>query len=170
MFLKEDAPIPTKGKGKTLSGKQLLFVEAYCDPSGDTFQHGPNSVAAAGYAKKTQARTSFSLLRHPLVIKTIRERMEARKERMELTADYVIHKLMTMIESDEDKMKHADTIRALELLGKSLALWKERQEISGPDGEAIRYEQEVKENVEDFTSKIGNLADRFKPKVVNLKE
>jgi hypothetical protein len=51
-------------------------------------------------------------------------------------------------------------LRAIELAGKSIALWKERQEISGPDGEAIKHEQQVRENVADFTSRIASLAKR----------
>jgi hypothetical protein len=51
-------------------------------------------------------------------------------------------------------------LRAIELAGKSIALWKERQEISGPDGEAIKHEQHIKESVADFTSRISSLAKR----------
>jgi phage terminase small subunit len=152
--------IKTKGKGSRLGAKQLLFVEAYCLPDSETFQNPHKSVLKAGYVTKNATQIGRDLMQHPLIMKEVKERMEARRERLELTADYVIHKLMNMIENDEEKMKHSDTIRALELLGKSLALWKERQEISGPDGKAIEMEQKVKQDVNEFTSRIASLTAR----------
>ena len=78
---------------------------------------------------------------------------------MELTSDYVLVSLMEIAEATKDKNPNA-ALRAYELLGKHLGLYRDRQEISGPDGQSIKYEQEVKENVDEFTSRIAGLAKR----------
>ena len=75
---------------------------------------------------------------------------------MEFSADFLLTKLMTIITDDD--VKTTDKLRAIELAGKSIALWKDRQEISGPDGEAIKMEQKVKQDVADFTSRLSRLS------------
>ena len=75
---------------------------------------------------------------------------------MQFSADFLLTKLMTIITDDE--VKTTDKLRAIELAGKSIALWKDRQEISGPDGEAIKMEQKVKQDVADFTSRLSRLS------------
>ena len=99
--------------------------------------------------------------------KKINEMDEARRERMEFSADFLLTKLMSII--NDESVKTNDILRAIELAGKSIALWKERQEISGPDGEAIKMEQKVKEDVADFTRKLSRLIDDGgKGEVVNF--
>lgn len=110
----------------------------------------------AGYKTKNPNRMGTELLHHPKVRLQIEEEMAKRKERMEFSADFLLAKLMKIIQDDENKT--ADVIRAIELAGKSIALWKERQEISGPDGKAIEMEQKVRQDVEDFTSRLSRLS------------
>lgn len=149
---RDDTPVPTKGRGSKLTGKQLRFVEEYmvdCNAS--------KAVIRAGYKTTTQNRLGVELMRHPLIKKEINERLDNRKERMELTSDYIIGRLIALA---ENATREGDQLRALELLGKTMALFKERQEISGPDGEAIKHEQKVREDVADFTRAIAKLAER----------
>jgi hypothetical protein len=77
---------------------------------------------------------------------------------MEFSADFLLNKLMRII-NDPD-IKTNDQLRAIELAGKSIALWKERQEISGPDGKAIETQQRLEENVRDFTTNLKRLANK----------
>lgn len=98
-------------------------------------------------------------MRHPLIRAKIDEAMTERRERMELTADYVLTKLIDIVEKQEEGNPQA-ALRGLELLGKHLGLYRDRQEISGPDGGAIEMEQKVKEDVADFTSSLSRLIDR----------
>jgi hypothetical protein len=75
---------------------------------------------------------------------------------MEFSADFLLTKLMTII--TDDTVKTTDKLRAIELAGKSIALWKDRQEISGPNGDAIKMEQKVQQDVADFTSRLSRLS------------
>lgn len=96
---------------------------------------------------------------HPMIRAEIERRHEARREKSEVTAEFLLSKLLEVIDSPEDE-KTADRLRAIELAGKAIALWKERQEVSGPDGGAIQHEQRVKESANEFTSRIASLIKR----------
>lgn len=120
------------------------------------------AVKRAGYqcAGPAQAvRMGAELLEHPLVKQEIDNRMAEKREKAELSASYVIQKLIDIVDNTEKDNPQA-ALRGLELLGKHLGLYRERQEISGPDGEAIQMEQKVKQDVADFTSRLARLAPR----------
>lgn len=136
----------------------LAFAEAYLmDPK----MNGSAAIRTAGYKCKpgNENRMAVQLLRHPLVKAHIKKEQDARRERMELTSDYVLTKLVDIVDANEDENPTA-ALRGLELLGRHLGLYRDRQEISGPDGEAIKYQQETKERADDFASRMAGLAKR----------
>lgn len=153
-YLQPGQEPPEKGKGSKLGPKMERFVEEYL-----VDLNASEAVIRAGYKTRNKNRMGAELLRHPLVKAAIDERIDARRERMELTADYVLTKLVAIVEDTERGNPQA-ALRGLELLGKHLGLYKDRQEISGPDGGAIEMEQRVKEDVADFTSRLSSLAKR----------
>lgn len=163
-YLEPGSEPPVKGKGSQLGAKMKIFVECFlADPQ----RNASRAVLEAGYKTKNPNRMATELLRHPLVKRAIDEGDLARRERMEFSADFLLMKLMSII-NDPD-VKTNDILRAIELAGKSIALWKERQEISGPDGEAIKMEQKVKEDVANFTSQLSRLvAERGSGEVVSF--
>ena len=142
------------GKGKTLTPKMLEFIDLYM-----THMNATKAMELSSYVTKNPTRHATELMQHPLVREEIQRRLDKRSEKAEVKAEYLIAKLMNIIETTQSDNPQA-CLRAIELAGKSIALWKERQEISGPDGQAIRHEQQVKENVADFTSRIASLAKR----------
>ena len=153
-YLKHGDDIPEKGKGSKLTALQVRFVEEY-----QVDWNASKAVIRAGYKTKNPNRIGTELLQHPLVQRELDARTETRREKMEFSADFLLTKLMAII-NDPD-IKTNDTLRAIELAGKSIALWKERQEISGPDGDAIRVqEQHVEREIDDFKSRIASIADR----------
>jgi phage terminase small subunit len=112
---------------------------------------------------RNQARhMAAHIMAHPLVVEEIDRRVDKRSEKAEIKAEYLILKLMEIIDKDEGESKErtSDRLRAIELAGKAIAMWKERQEISGPDGEAIKHEQTIRENADAFTNKLEQLAQR----------
>lgn len=145
---------PANGKGKKLSPKMQAFVEEYLIDL-----NGAAAVLRAGYKTRNQNRIAAELLRHPLVVEAIEIKQRERSERRELTAEYVLDKLVAIVESVEKDNPNA-ALRGLELLGKHLGLYRDRQEISGPDGEAIRMEQKVKQDAADFARSISRLVNR----------
>jgi phage terminase small subunit len=146
--------VPGNGKGRKLTPKMVEFVDLYM-----IHQNATKAVELSSYKTINPARHAADLMQHPLIQKEIKQRLAVRSEKAEVKAEYLINKLMNIIEQTQSDNPQA-CLRAIELAGKSIALWKERQEISGPDGEAIRHEQHVKESVADFTSRVASLAKR----------
>lgn len=154
-MLKKDEPVPTTGRGSKLTPKMEAFVEEYMIDL-----NASQACKRAGYKTGNPSKLGTQLLNHPLVSQAIEARKADRRERRELTAEYVLEKLISLTERNEEN-NPAVAVRTLELLGRHLGLYKDRQEISGPDGEAIHVkEEQVKQNVADFTSKLASLASR----------
>jgi phage terminase small subunit len=153
-MLQRDSRIPEKGKGSKLTAKMQNFVDEYFVDF-----NGSAAVKRAGYKSTNPNKLAGKLLNHPLVMEAVAEKKKERQEKTELSAEYVIQKLISIAERNEEGNPTA-ALRSLELLGKHLGLYKDRQEISGPDGEAIQMEQKVKQNVDEFTSRIASLAKR----------
>jgi phage terminase small subunit len=154
-YLRKGAEVPTKGRGSKLSNKMMSFVDEYM-----VDMVAAKAVIRAGYKTNNPIKLSAELMAHPLVEAEIQRRMEDRREKNELSAEYVLQKLISIVDTTEKNNPQA-ALRGLELLGKHLGLYRERQEISGPDGEAIEIEQKkVEENVSDFTRKLASLAKR----------
>ena len=153
-YLKLGKEIPTSGKGSKLSARMITFIDEYMVDLNATA-----AVQRAGYKNQNPNRLATDLLHHPLIRQEIEKRMEERRERNVLSADYIINKLIDITENTEKGNPQA-ALRALELLGKTLSLFKDRQEISGPDGKAIEYEQRLKRDQEDLASAIARLVER----------
>lgn len=153
-YLQPGQEPPAKGKGSKLTEKMERFVEEYM-----LDLNASAAVLRAGYKTRNQHRMGAELLRHPLVRQRVNELKQERSNRLELTADYLTNKLIDMIEAEE--IRDTDKLKAIELAGKTIALWKERQELSGPDGGAIALEQKkIEEDVADFTRRISRLNER----------
>lgn len=152
-YLRKSANIPSSGKGARLSPKMRLFIDEFFIDFNAT-----SAVLRAGYKTGNPAQLAAELRNHPLVNSEIERRQDVLSDKKEIERDYLLNKLVDVIESGEERT--SDKLRAIELAGKAIALWRDRQEISGPDGEAIRTEQKTEQNVADFKSKLAILAKR----------
>jgi len=122
-------------------------------------KNASDACVKAGYKTKNANRMGAELMNHPLVAAEIEKRMEDQSHKAELRADYLINKLVEIIDNPEERT--SDTLRAIELAGKTLALWRERQEITGADGGAVELEQKkIDEDAADFTRQLSRLARR----------
>lgn len=146
--------------GRKLTPKMLSFIDAYF---GEANFNALKAIELSDYKCSTRDsmhQQSAELMNHPLVKAEIDKRMAARQKRSEIKAEYLLNKLIEIIDDVEGEESTANKLRAIELAGKAIALWKDRQEISGPDGTAIQHEQHVKESAADFTNRIANLVKR----------
>jgi len=148
-------------KGKKITGKMLSFVDCYF---GVGEFSAVKALKASAYKTDNMSdqaiqRMAAELMNHPLVVAEIEKRQAKRAQVNEVKAEFLINKLMQIVEATQEDNPNS-ALRAIELLGKSIALWKERQEITGADGEAIKHEQHIKASVADFTSRIASLAER----------
>lgn len=138
-----------------MTPKQAAFCRHFKSNGGKVFE----AYKSAGYSvnSETTARTEASrLMKHPAIIAELARYDQVLDKEHELNKEYVVQKLIKIVEDTQDSSPTA-ALRGLELLGKELGMFKDRQEISGPDGEAIKYEQKVKEDVNDFTLRLQQL-------------
>lgn len=137
----------------------ISFIDAYF---GEANFVATKAMELSAYKFSTRAsleQTAAELMNHPLVIAEVKRRQELRSDKAEVKAEWLITKLQEIALNTQESNPQA-AIRAIELLGKTIAIWRDRQEISGPDGEAIQTEQRVKESVAEFTDRLNTLTER----------
>lgn len=138
-----------------MTPRQAAFCRHFKSNGGKVFE----AYKEAGYTvnNETTARTEASrLMKNPKIVAELERYDEVLDKKFELDKEYVKQKMIKIVEDNEEKSPSV-ALRGLELLGKELGMFKDRQEISGPDGEAIRYEQKVQEDVNDFTLRLKRL-------------
>lgn len=138
----------------SLTDKQRRFVEEYLIDF-----NGKQAVLRAGYNSQHPDRLAHQLLKNVAVKFVIDAITESRAKDYTVKPEYVLGKIQRTIEKAESDNNHNAVLRGCELLARHLGMFIERQEISGPNGEAIKYER-VQEAANAFTSAIASLIER----------
>jgi hypothetical protein len=137
-----------------LTFKQRRFVEEFLVDF-----DGAAAVMRAGYNTKYANRLAYEMLQHPGIKAAIDQVTLERADESVIKPDYVFNKIKRTLEKAEADGNHTAVLRACELLARATGMFIERREISGPNGDAIKY-QEVKEAADAFTSAINGLIER----------
>lgn len=135
-----------------LTMKQQLFVEAY-------FASDYNATEAcrvAGYKGNNHNRIASQNLAKPNVRAALDKLAQKKLDEISLTEHYVVKKLIKTIEKAEQDNNLTAVLRGIELAAKNLGMLRDRTEITGKDGDPIRYE-EMQREADEFTRKIMNL-------------
>lgn len=142
-----------------MTPRQKNFVEEYLVDYNATA-----ALKRAGYlvADSNAKKYASELMDHPAIRCAINVASENKASKSAIKPDYVIKKIMRTIESAEQSGAHNAVLKGCELLARHLGMFIERQEISGPNGDPIKYEQ-VKEAADSFTSAIASLIEREGP-------
>lgn len=138
----------------SLTFRQRRFVEEYL-----VDYNGAAAVTRAGYNTKYANRLSHQMLAHPGIKAALDAMTIQRASESTLKPEYVFNKLQKTIERAEQDNNHNAVLRGCEILARALGMFIERKEISGPNGDSIKYEQ-VRESADAFTSAIHSLIDR----------
>lgn len=139
----------------SLSEKQKRFCEEFL-----TDLNATQAVLRAGYNTKYPNRVAFQLMENAAVRIAIDGLRAERNKSSDVTKDFVLRGIQKAIRLAEESGNTNAQLRGYELLARHLGMFVERTEISGPDGEAIKMEQKIREDVADFTSTIARLAER----------
>jgi phage terminase small subunit len=123
---------------KNLTAKQDLFCREYIVDLNAT-----QAAIRAGYSEKTAQAIGAENLTKPLIAARLAELHEERNKRVEIDADYVLTSLKSIADrcmqseqvvskdgeaSGEYRFEHSGANKALELLGKHLKLFTDKQE------------------------------------------
>jgi phage terminase small subunit len=141
----------------SLTGLQKRFAEEYLAD-----MNASQAVMRAGYKVNpvNAPKMAYQLMENPAIriaIDALRNQRAGKS--IDVTKDYVLKKIIRTLESAESDSNHNATLRAAELLARHLGMFIERQEISGPDGQAIEFERKVKEEAASFLSLIDKVAN-----------
>jgi hypothetical protein len=137
-----------------LTTRQRRFVEEYLVDF-----DGSAAVVRAGYNTKYPNRLAYEMLHNPAIKAAIDQVTLERSKDVTIQPEYVIGKIQRTIEKAESDNNHTAVLRGCEILARALGMFVERREISGPNGDAIKYEQ-VQEAADAFTSAINGLIER----------
>lgn len=139
-----------------LNPKQAAFVREYLVDLNAT-----QAAVRVGYSEKTAKQQGSRLLTNADIRAAVDAAQQGRSERTKITADYVLENLQEVLERcmerapvlvrqgremvqlvDEDgrnvwEFNANGANKSLELLGRNLAMWTERTEVSGPGGSPV---------------------------------
>lgn len=126
-----------------LTDKQAKFVDEYLIDLNAT-----QACIRAGYSAKTADRIGPELLGKTCVAEAVKAAMEKRSRRVQRTADDVMRDLAAIradamqIVHDKDgnavMLDKPSAIKTLELEGKHLAMWTDKQQLSGDVGLTVK--------------------------------
>ena len=111
----------SKSKESKLTAKQQRFAEEYLVDLNAT-----RAAMRAGYSEKTAQKIGSENLSKPDIAVAIAEAQAARSKRTETTQDWVIKRLVAIVElvKSQDPPQLSAANRALELIGKHLGMFK----------------------------------------------
>lgn len=126
-----------------LTDKQAKFVDEYLIDLNAT-----QAAIRAGYSANRASEIGYQQLRKTTVQEAIAEAMEKRSKRVQRTADDVMRDLAAIradamqIVRDKDgnavMLDKPSAIKTLELEGKHLAMWTDKQQLSGDVGLTVK--------------------------------
>ncbi|PHP66715.1 terminase small subunit [Zhengella mangrovi] len=115
-----------------LTAKQRRFVDEYLVDLNAT-----QAAIRAGYSAKTAAAVGHENLKKPDIAAAVQERQAKAAERAQITVDNVIAGLALEARREGEGTSHAARVSAWAALGKHLGMFKDKVEVSGPDGGPI---------------------------------
>lgn len=149
-------------KEEDFTGKEKLFVQEYLKD-----MNGSAAVVRAGYSAKYANRYSSEILKKPHIRSAINSALTERAKDTIISVDYVLNRIVKTINKAETDNNHTAVLRGLEMMARHLGMFVEKHEITGKDGEAIKY-QKVQEDAAAFSSAIDGLIARSRTKITAL--
>lgn len=137
-----------------LTPRQLAFCNEYVVDF-----NGKAAAIRAGYSAKNADRQAYLLLMNEGVRAYIEHlQMSTAAKELVINPDWVTDEIVKTYQEAE---RAGDKFRGLELLSRILGMLKERTEISGPDGEAIKIQEQ---RVEEDAAALQRLIDQLSKK------
>jgi len=109
-----------------LTAKQAAFVNEYLIDLNAT-----QAAIRAGYSTKTAGKIGFENLQKPEIAAAVAEAQAERADTTHLSAEWVLERLKREAEGEGPDTNSAARTKALDLLGRHLALFIDRVEQSG---------------------------------------
>lgn len=142
-----------------LTPRQERFVQEYLIDLNAT-----QAAIRAGYSENTARSIAAENLTKPNIQQAVTRGFQTRAERVEITQDYVLGRLVQNVErsmqaqplfdregnlTGEYTYQGSVANKALELLGKHIGIFPERHEVSGSADMVVRYVNDWRGNAKD---------------------
>lgn len=113
-----------------LTAKQAAFVREYLIDLNAT-----QAAIRAGYSQRRAGEIGYQLLQKTTIQAAIKEAMDRREKRSNINQDFVLselYKIATQGADDgpESSLKYSNKLKALELLGKHMAMFVDKAEVN----------------------------------------
>lgn len=125
-----------KPAGGGLTAKEALFVREWL-----VDMNAAQALIRAGYSAKSARQHAHLVMKRPHVKAALDAAMAQRAEKVELSAEWVLRHLMDNVRDARMARDFTAANRALELLGKHLALFPDKVNIDVRDIAAMTDEQ-----------------------------
>ncbi|MBC8525902.1 MAG: terminase small subunit [Candidatus Cloacimonetes bacterium] len=134
---------------RKLTYKQKRFCKEYAIDFNAT-----QSAIRAGYSKKTAYSQGQRLLKKVEIKNSIRELENKHTEEVEITVEDILRELKKIaFDLQSEEVRYRDKLKALELLGKHLSMWTDRQEITKIDQRIVKIDLEAEDLVNLYISR-----------------
>lgn len=146
-----------------LNNRQKKFCEEYVILTEDTTCKNPITQAAlkAGYSQKTAQSVGSENIRKPELQVYIADFKEKLKKRAEIAAngrkitpEYILNGIASIAEKEDTR--DTDRLRAYELLGKSVALFVDRQEVNANVNGSLVMTEADRKMIENLNARLGS--------------
>jgi phage terminase small subunit len=134
---------------RPLNPRQRKFVEHFLANG-----NASRAYAVAGYRSRgAAARASAAkLLTNANIRAAIDEANRKAATQAEVNAAWVIQRLKEEALREGEGASHPARIRAVELLGKLLGMFTDKQELSGPGGKPIEHDHRLTSRIDELTN------------------
>ena len=134
---------------RKLTYKQKRFCKEYAIDFNAT-----QSAIRAGYSKKTAYSQGQRLLKKVEIKNSIRKLENKHTEEVEITVEDILRELKKIaFDLQSEEVRYRDKLKALELLGKHLSMWTDRQEITKIDQRIVKIDLEAEDLVNLYISR-----------------
>lgn len=127
----------TNSKQVKLTPKQDLFAKEYLVDLNAT-----QAAIRAGYSQKTAPAQGARLLVKPVMQASIEKAMEERGKKVDRIALDVLHDIQEVTKKAMEEGDYKTSFKGLELEGKHFGMFKDKLEVTGSGGDAIKHEVE----------------------------
>ena len=145
-----------------LTPKQEAFCQAHIE-TGNASEAYRRAYNAENMKPETVHRTAKEMLDNPKISARLEELMAGHLERHKLTVDTVLEGLLKEARHDGDGSTHSARVQAWTQLGKHLAMFTDKQELTGKDGGPIETKDkaDLKELPTDVLTELRAIATRI---------
>jgi len=139
-----------KALAKKLTAKQEMFIQEFIID-----MNGSAAAIRSGYSENSARQIATEMLSKPYIQEAVAKAQHKRNERVQITQADVLERLIRLADAAEQDDEKGNALRAVELLGKTMAMFTDKQETTGKNGGPIELDTKVTVEFINATPKKG---------------